>query len=384
MKVQKQIQKAPVHYLLALAAVDEVDRLYPTEKACMRQIWRRIRKEKRCQFCSSRKLKLTDCRTGNCGSCGKMFWLTAGTTFDRIRSARPYLIAIHLVEKCIPFSARMLSRLCSIAYASALAIFKKIMGAVWLAMPSSVALVSSFEFDDAICKRSFETEARKHPISEQENLLVDSLSSSGLNASILESGLPSMSRIATAEDGLETDVTEEVKVDSGLVQFEAAQFAPSTGCETSALPASRSQDHTNSVEEIVYNVLTYEAQTIDSLVSATRLNSSVVLGALSILRLTGLVCMVDGNRVALSLEHLKASPMPLPPAVQESVRRTIKFIKKIFHGVSRRYIQIYLAAYWCFFDRDRWTSEEVFRQCCRTKFQLRNFVSPLQLKLWSM
>lgn len=382
MKTQTRIKKVPFHFLLALAAVNEVDRLYPTEKACMRQIWRRIRKDKRCQFCNSKKLKVTDLRTGSCGTCGKMFWLTAGTTFERMRAARPYLVALHLVEKGIPFSARMLSRLCSIADASAQAIFKKIMGAVWLAMPSNVELVSSFEFNDAICKRSFETEARKHPVTEQVKLLAES-SSLPFEQSVFEIAHSSISLL---ENGKETTVesSEVVKNESGVSQigFSTPMRRDTSALDTDVLTTDRMDEKNGSVEETVYNALSYELQTIDSLVSSTGLSSSAVIAAVSMLRLTDAVCLVDGNRVALSVERLKASPAPLSAPVQDSIRQTVKFIKKFFHGVSRRYVQLYLAAYWCFIDRERWTTGAVFAHCCRTKFQLRSFVSPLHLKFW--
>ena len=41
----------------------------------------------------------------------------------------------------------------------------------------------------------------------------------------------------------------------------------------------------------------------------------------------------------------------------------VEFIRFFFHGVSRKHLQHYLAAYWCFNDRSRWQSESIIPLC---------------------
>ncbi|HEY9758574.1 MAG TPA: hypothetical protein V6C97_25640 [Oculatellaceae cyanobacterium] len=46
--------------------------------------------------------------------------------------------------------------------------------------------------------------------------------------------------------------------------------------------------------------------------------------------------------------------------------RISTFLFQNFDGVSRKYIQLYLAAYWCYKDRTRWFSEQLFSACFRS------------------
>lgn len=46
--------------------------------------------------------------------------------------------------------------------------------------------------------------------------------------------------------------------------------------------------------------------------------------------------------------------------------RISTFLFQNFDGVSRKYIQLYLAAYWCYKDRTRWFSEQLFCACFRS------------------
>ncbi|CAN5591743.1 hypothetical protein BH10CYA1_BH10CYA1_10380 [soil metagenome] len=350
MKTQQEKPKVDNHFLTVAAEVEYVDRMYPTEKACFTEIWRRIRPNRRCQFCGSARLKLRfRTRIGNCGRCGKKFWLTAGTIFARMRVARPYLVAIQLAEKGVPFSARLLSRVCNIAYATALQIFKKVMSAVLGAMKESAILVSSFEFDSLICKRSLETSARKHPVSEQENAIELSL-----------------------QKPCSTEQTFEERIS---VFKQPALVCASEG-------DSEGNQIAESPEKRIYDLLSNDPQSIDQLIAASRLEPKVVIATVSILELTDLAALVPGNRVVLSAERLCADLPLLDLQSQASVNHVIWFIKKFFHGVSRKYIQIYLAAYWCFIDRVRWADGAVFKQCCQTaSIDMRTFVSPLNLQL---
>ncbi|MBS1954057.1 MAG: hypothetical protein JST89_07725 [Cyanobacteria bacterium SZAS-4] len=353
MKTQQEKPKVDNHFLIVAAEVDFVDRVYPTEKACFSEIWRRIRPNKRCQFCGSARLKLKfGNRIGNCGRCGKKFRLTAGTIFRKMRMARPYLVAIRLCERGIPCSARLLSRVCNIAYASALHIFNMIWGAVLKAMRNDGVLVSSFEFNAAICKRSLETPAQKHPVNEQEHAQ-EVNSESAVN---LEEEFAARISVFKPELNLVTE---------SIASADDAASTPVAPCP----------------ERQIYGLLSSEPRSIDDLVALSRLEAKVVIATVSILELTDLATLVSGNRVVLSADRLRAQQPQVDSQTQAHVGQFVWFIKKFFHGVSRRYIQIYLAAYWCFIDRIRWAKGAVFEQCCKTAgVDLKTFVSPLNLQ----
>ncbi|HEY9734050.1 MAG TPA: hypothetical protein V6C89_19225 [Drouetiella sp.] len=452
MKTQQRKGRVDKRFLRAVAVVDEVDKLYPTENACFKELWRRIRRHKRCQFCNSANLKPTSKRTGNCGKCGKKFWLTAGTTFDRARCVRPYLVAIKLIERGVVYSARLLSRLCSIAYDTAWQIRKKIMVAVLPAMPRNSVLVSSFEFDQVVCKRSFETEARQHPVSEQESVRREPKNTQldpFLN-SVTRAQKRDLADVETAvskrNDAVPSSVLQSItiwcesrpqplKVQSGsahcmwservmtsalnpfsinLLSWQGLFLVPGLTSLRSrhAIPAGHvpfcSNVETNDVstmvtkmssdalssdkqnvpsqkdaEKLVYDSLSRGPQSLDALIALTGLSSSAVIAAVAMLELGELISFTDGNRVALSAKYSNKPLQPLLPYVQDCVSSIIKFLKKNFHGVSRRYIQLYLAAHWSFVDRDRWAAGAVLNHCCLPFQRVRNFVSPVELQVWT-
>ena len=353
LKAQHERPKVDSHFLIVAAEVNFVDRMYPTEQACFSEIWRRIRQNKRCQFCGSARLKVRfGKRTGNCGKCGKKFWLTAGTIFERMRSARPYLVAIHLLEKGIPFSARTLSRVCNIAYETASQIFKKIMNAVSVAMSGTAILVSSFEFNSLICKRSLETDARRHPVTEQED-----------------------AREVQRQDA--SSIEKIIEERTGGFN----QPAPGPVCEEKSSQIDAAEQVAPSTPELIYELLSKEPQSMDQLIAASGLEPGVVVATVSILELADIATRLSGNRVVLSAELSSASLPQLDSQVRGSINQAIWFIRKFFHGVSRKYVQIYLAAYWCFIDRARWSEGKVFKQCCQTaRVEMKTFVSPLELR----
>ena len=51
--------------------------------------------------------------------------------------------------------------------------------------------------------------------------------------------------------------------------------------------------------------------------------------------------------------------------VSMAIAAAIAFIREYFHGVSRKYLQVYLAAFWCHFDRDTWNHGTVLRACLK-------------------
>jgi len=69
----------------------------------------------------------------------------------------------------------------------------------------------------------------------------------------------------------------------------------------------------------------------------------------------------------------------------EAIAASIDFIVKDFQGISRKYIQMYLAAFWCKVDRDRWGSENFLYECRRFRKikadEIRSYVSPPMVNL---
>jgi len=260
-------------------------------------------------------------------------------------------VPILLAERGIPFNARILSRVCNIVYSTALEIFKKIMNAIYMAMSDSAILISSFEFNALICKRSLETDARRHPVTEQEDAGAVQLQNTGVEKIIEE-------RTSGFNHSVGPDC-EEKKSQTGALE---SKIVPSN-------------------QKLIFELLSKEPQSMDQLIATSGLEPKDVVATVSILELSELATRLSGNRIVLAAELFTPFRPELDSKVRGSINQAIWFIRKFFHGVSRKYIQIYLAAYWCFLDREKWSAGTVFKQCCETPgIEMKTFVSPVQLR----
>lgn len=306
---------------------------FRTERSCLKEIWRRLKPYKRCPCCRSKRLRvrLGD-RLGLCRDCGKKFSLTAGTIFEGMRSPKPYLVAMLAAEENCRFNASILSRICKIAYSTAHAIFKKIMGTVLSAMPDFAQQVPSSEFDEIICKRSLETPARQHPVTEQQDA--------------------------------QNAARESVDVDE-FIETKLAVY------------------NLGSTEKCLYKLLSDIPKSYDDIIGETSLAPNAVLGSLTALELFGLAVRLPGDRFVRSGQTFSRYAFDtLDPKVISQIEWVKSAIRKFFHGVSRKNLQIYLAAIWCFFDKGRWGAGSLFeRSCLGSQPQMNKFVSPLILQL---
>jgi hypothetical protein len=78
-----------------------------------------------------------------------------------------------------------------------------------------------------------------------------------------------------------------------------------------------------------------------------------------------------------------ASPIAaqqISPQTKGFLDRSIELIRATHQGISRRYLQTYLAFCWSIFDRTRWDLRALFQACGKfgmiTDAQLKLFVSP--------
>lgn len=80
----------------------------------------------------------------------------------------------------------------------------------------------------------------------------------------------------------------------------------------------------------------------------------------------------------------ESTSVGLSTSPRESIGEAIGFIRKFFHGTSRKYLQTFLAAYWCQFDRERWSSLALLKACSTFSYVDRDlilsFISPLTVK----
>lgn len=162
---------ASKHETVVLALWHKFNSEFPTEEDCVEALYTKFADQTvKCSSCQSDITQRNyGARIGKCQVCQKKNWFTAGTFFHRIRRAKPWLAAIWLLERGITVSAGLLHRLADIATSTAWLILKKLHLVINTELQNApqAVLEPSASFLPAICKRSSETPALSHPVSEQ-------------------------------------------------------------------------------------------------------------------------------------------------------------------------------------------------------------------------
>ncbi len=297
-------------------------------------------------------------RMSVCVGCARRYWFTSGTLLDRAKRFKAYLAAFLIREVGLLISAAAFARLTGIHVGTAANIQRKISMAMANRMGQDgkdVGAVTATPFKDIIARRSRETPARMHPFAEEEEI-------ESLNCEL------------------------ELERDASSNSF-------STDTESAALPEfshTETDDPFEKAINTVHDFLSEIGISADKLSSQTSLSIGLVNGALTMLELRGQAKQLsDGKFVKLSLA---AAPVPLSNVeaahaarINLAVNTAQGIIGKVFHRVSRKALQIYLAAIWGVIDRERWGECSIFQLCFEhppvTYKQLLNYVSPPQLKI---
>src|SRR6185369_2464890 len=140
----------------------QLDTQCPNDEDCIEALYK-LAGLLHCRNCQSIQLERDyGARTALCGSCGKTFWITAGTFFHKMKSPRAWLAAILLTEQGVTISGMALQKLGRTAYATAHAIHHKVWAVVKSMMEKDCIEVLSSQFVPVIRRRSRETPARQH------------------------------------------------------------------------------------------------------------------------------------------------------------------------------------------------------------------------------
>lgn len=329
---------------------------FPTEKDCLEELYRRADADKIfcCRYCGSLKIeKRYGDRVGKCPQCKKKIWFTAGTFFNQIRAARPWLLAIWLMEQGVIISSSKFHKLADIAQSSALNIFKKVTAVAQSHMQETEVTVSSALFVLVFCKRSRETQAKKHPLSEQaemEKQLYDN----------------------EEQGNLVTDLEEERQKPAGMLEEERAGME---FCDD---------------EKKVYDILTTEPILVDAICQKSHLPIGKILAALTILELAGVAVRVAGDRYmrhakeSVNTKAEKSAPQ-VSADIIDTVEAVLTFIRNKFHGISRKCLQNYLAAYWLGLSKGSELDGSLLKWCWRfgpiSYERILAYISPLLVKM---
>jgi hypothetical protein len=324
------------------------DALYPDDQLSTVALAERPESDiLRCRHCASKNVEKNDGgRFIKCMECWKKTWLTAGTFFEYVKRPRAWLAAIWLREHCVFMSASEFHKLFGIALSSALNIFKKLgMVIDHAANHDDVLAISSRVFRQAIGKRSRLTPAREHPSAEQNE-------------------------VEKQENGESPDCR------SAGASF-ASESKPSSGGKSRCQQSSQLEeigadvfdvDETTDLEKTIYGLLSHEPVYVETLCQRTTIRASELLSAITMLQLKGLVMQVGGNKFVRA-EQIRQDPMTCSLSslsalqTKKIVDSVIEFVRGRFHGISRKYLQLFLAEYWCYMDRGRWCRGRLLSAC---------------------
>lgn len=253
-------------------------------------------------------------RSVKCKVCRKKIYFTVGTLYERVANIRARLGAVWLMDHGAVVTSTKLNQLFGIATSTGLSIINTIglfieamRGTSFDAMSEKVNCPI---FTEIMIKRSRITGAYEHASAIPEEVSVADVD---LNA---DENSSQDSDSSNGSDDL-GDLDREV-----LAQISAAPISVDTICEN--------------VQHSVGSV-----------------------GAsLTMLEILGHITSVPGNSfvrlMAARNGNSRSRNTEFSPELMEFVEAAVENIKAIRQGVSRKYLQLYLGAFWCYFDRDFW------------------------------
>jgi ribosomal protein L37AE/L43A len=324
-----------------------------------------------CKFCGSQEVERDyGARFGACRDCGAKIYFTAGTFFHNIRHPQAWLGAIWLLEHGVQFNAWQFHLVAGIAYSTAWTILKKLAVVLQSHVEADpVCLeIASVLFAPTFCKRSLETPANEPPSAEQNEIEKRSL-----------------------DDGGTDDVT------NGSHASASTRASSTTEDRIGALPGPHAA---------IYAILSVSPIEFDELSRKSGTEARRLSTILTMLELDGLASSLPGNKFVRAVP-VASNTHPLSTAVtasrqhgsaalwtdnqnkggmsMDAIAVQIDFIRSCFQGISRKYLQLFLATSWCLLDRGRWPTGSLFRACIAfskiSYEEIRLFVSPLYVKL---
>jgi hypothetical protein len=258
---------------------------------------------KKCSNCHSTKVeRIKETRYVRCVECGHKDSLTAGTFFHNVRRPKALLGAIRLMERGVEFNARMLALVANVAYASAWEMLKRIDEVLKKNLDSQALLLPSKIFEKMFIKRSRETPAREHPRDEQR-----------------------------------------------IAEKEQRQELPANTANCSE------RDHQ------ILAVIGEQVVDFDFICEQLNLPAGMISADLIMLELAKLIERLDGDRYR---RRFVANPFVKPGKHAKGlVKKFIKYLKRSKRGISRKYLHLYMARFWCLIDRDRWKEGALLKEC---------------------
>lgn len=274
-------------------------------------------------------------RNVKCFACGRKSSITANTFYHGIRRISAYCNGQFLMGEGITISANDFANRNGISSSQGNNILHAVSSEMVREMEDAAEILTAVLLEP-VGKRSRETPAGEHPKKEQEEL-------------------------------------ERKAAKTG------SQRAEKNPRELPARLPSREKD------KRIFQLLRKKPLTTDELVALTKMALPELLSILTMLELDGFIRTLPGNRYEIIQDKKTAQSVPLVAITAERLLKCfVRFVKLTFHAISRKYLQRYLARYWCFIDREKWSFESILEMCARAPYQsyaqLVGYVTPLKAK----
>jgi len=366
---EKQNQSSDVDKQSLASLLERFESEFPSPEACLAELFRLAQIEIQCTVCYSRDLDMSPGgRVGKCTTCKKKTWLTAGTILEHIRVPRARLAAIWLTRKGAILNSVAFSKLLNIAQASAHAILQWVRFNMQKLLPANAPVVHSVLFTPVFWKRSLETPARERPVAEQAEM--EKMTASDANAV----RAPKSQEVTNDSTDLLLDFTA---TDDLVPDLQSKTNSDFDGEDTF------SPDASSDLKEQVFELLSNVPLHFDELFERAEIPVGTLSASLTMLELEGKVERLTGDW------YVRQTPKPVinQPTQETStkIEPFLEFIRVNFRGISRKYLQSYLAAFWCHTDRNHWSSDAIWQKCLGSSpvsyRQLREYVTPLWVTL---
>lgn len=277
-----------------------------------------------CTSCESEDVQiLKDGRLIKCQACFTERWLTSGTFFHGAKKLFPWMLDIYLKANGIFLASSRFHKLVGVAQSTALLISKKIATVIKATYEDEDPEISTSFFLELYFRRSAESIAQQHPRSEQ----------------------------AAVEAEGQTKSEDE----------------HTTTSETNSAPSEDKESEMSDIQKEVFdNISTVPISGDELTEKLSHRSPGEVFAALTILEIAGLVERMSGDNYV----RIKKASNPrtmrsdlMTDETESSFDMIKDFVTTLFHGVSRKHIEKYIAKFWCLIERKRWHGDELLHAC---------------------
>ncbi len=272
-------------------------------------------------------------RLSKCSVCNRDWWITAGTLFHGVKNLQPYVIAIYLKMRGMDALPCEIASVTGVSSSTASLIHKKVSMVVADEIGDEGESFSSLLFMELYQKRSTATPSFSHPRAEEEPF---------------------------------------------QLQRESAPIYEGHDEPSNAAPNLSHND------QLVFNEISADSISFDTLLARTKLTIPELSESVLTLDVFEKLIELDGTRYRLraGVENVLRSKKP---SNMEQVAVFINYITYRYQGMARKYVQLYVANFWCIMDQQRWGKDALLIACLRSKRKTRRdiavYVSPGTIRM---